>query len=371
MSSVELYVPTWIYLIDIILIAAGIVCSVGSWVFVFYYRKKPIVAMGQPTFLYSLCFGALLLPIAIAFGLAVSFFDSNNDDENNGTIIPVNSKTSSGTIFNVCCNFVAWLHYIGIIVIYTALLCKIYRIMKLTQQPLRRGLKILPRHVLWPFILVVSFTVGLLIAWSATGSSKYAIGENLEEKTNNNTTTISGGYCAVSPSLPTATISPSRQIVIALIVLVTIVQFVLIILAWKIRKINQELGDSKRILRMVVFQFILNIICTSTASSNGHEVSLLIYSINFVITSISTIGFMILPRMYYVWYEHQYGHLPENVVMIGSGGTTTTVRGVKNQNTGNNSAGGTGVTPSPRHTVRNNDNNNNIKDDDGVIEIAC
>merc|ERR1740130_1896153 len=84
--------------------------------------------MGQPTFLYNLCFGALLPPIAQAFGGAVTFFSTGE----NG-IIPVDSKT--GIILNVCCNFAVWLNYLGFFVIYTALLCKIYRIMKITQQP--------------------------------------------------------------------------------------------------------------------------------------------------------------------------------------------------------------------------------------------
>ena len=372
MSSSLDYVAPWIFLICIILIVAAIICSVGSCAFVFYYQDKPIVAMGQPTFLYYLCFGALLLQIGIAFGVVVTFFSKGEDE-----IIPVDSKT--GIILSVCCNFAVWLIYLGYIVIYTALLCKIYRIMKVTQQPLRRGLKILPRHVLWPFILIFSLTVSLLIAWSATGSSKYAVNENPDTNT-------TSGSCAAYPTM--TSVSPSTEILSALLALVSIVQLVLSILACKIRKINQVLGDSKKILGLVVFQFILNVICTSISLNNG---GILVYTINCVIISVSTIGFIILPRMYYVWYEHQHGHLPENVVMIGGG--TTTVRGM-NQNTGNDA--GTGVT-SPPSIVSNNDdnnnsnnnndnnndvnicdggndnsnNNNNIEDDGAVVEIAC
>jgi len=61
----------------------------------------------------------------------------------------------------------------------------------------------------------------------------------------------------------------------------------------------------------------------------------MVFTIQYVLYSISTIGFIILPRMYYVWYEHRHGHLPENVVMIGGG--TTTVRGI-NRVTGNTTA---------------------------------
>lgn len=218
--------------------------------------------------------------------------------------------------------------------------------MKVTQQPLRRGLKILPRHVIWPFILVVSVEVGLLIAWSATGTSKYGVMKNSD-----NTIEPTSGYCA---TIPFYTKPPSKQILIALIVLLSIVQFVLIILTYKIRKINQELGDSKRILWLILFQFILNIGCFFIAPYTDDKI-LLVYAIQYTITSISTVAFMILPRMYYVWFEHQHGHFPENVVMIGGG--TTTVRGV-NPGTGN----GTGVTSPP--IIRNNDNNDDRKNHD-------
>ncbi|OEU23285.1 hypothetical protein FRACYDRAFT_233458 [Fragilariopsis cylindrus CCMP1102] len=332
-SSVE-YV--WIFLICIILIVAAIICSVGSWAFVFYYQNKPIVAMGQPTFLYNLCFGALLPQIGIVFGVVFTFLSMGE----NG-IITEDSKT--GIILNVCCNFAVWLCFLGYIVIYTVLLCKIYRIMKITQQPLRRGLKILPRHVLWPFILILSLTVSLLIAWSATGSSKYVVAEYLDMNTDTNTTS---GYCATYPTM--TSVSPTAEILSALWALISIVQLVLSILACKIRNINQALGDSKRILGLVVFQLIITPICLSTAFNNG-KTSILAYATNYAAISISTIGFIIFPRMYYVWYEHQHGHLPENVVMIGGG--TTTVRGV-NQNTGNGAS--TGVTPPPHimNTIR-------------------
>ena len=92
----------WIFYISWILVFGSIVCSVGSWIFVFCYRKKPIVKIGQPEFLYSLCFGSLLISIGLVFLLAVSFFDAKNET----TSHPVDSKT--GIIFNVCCNMWGW-----------------------------------------------------------------------------------------------------------------------------------------------------------------------------------------------------------------------------------------------------------------------
>ena len=237
---------------------------------------------------------------------------------------------------------------------YTALLCKIYRIMKLTEQPLRRGLKILPRHVIWPLVLVVSLMVFLLAAWSATGTSKYAI----REIQNRNDILIESGYCALTAMVET----PSKQIIITLFVLILLVQLVFFILAFKIRKINQELGDSKRILWLCFWQVITFFFAPLIPTFFAGDKLLLVYNIDKFLVSILPIGFLIFPRIYYVWYENRHGHLPEYVVLLGGG--TTTVRGV-NPGAGNVNPGagnGTGITP-PR-IVRNNNNNNNDTNDD-------
>jgi hypothetical protein len=335
-------VPVWIYLINIILIVSAMICSIGAWVCVYRYRKKPIVAMGQPEFMCNLCFGALLLPIGLVFSLSVAFFNHNE----NG-VIPIESNI--GIFLNVCCNAVEWLMVLGFFIIYSSLLCKIYRIMKITQQPLRRGLKILPRHVLWPFVLVLILNVSLLIAWSASGTSKYKIAEIPG-------TNQSYGYCENidDPEIDTASLAYLHT----LNALGGIVQIILIVLACKIRKLNQELGDSKRILRLILFQSIVNGVCISLYAISNN-VFIMVFTIQYVLYSISTIGFIILPRMYYVWYEHRHGHLPENVVMIGGG--TTTVRGI-NRVTGNTAA-------TTRRMTKNDEERKNdevANDNDGV-----
>lgn len=342
----------WVYSVSLVLILVATICCIGSWVLVFYYRKKPIVAMGQPEFLYNICFGVLLQPISLALQITVVF----RDYDEKGII---SQDTKTGIILEVCCNFSVWLNYIGYSVILTALLCKIYRIQKLTQQPLRRGLKILPRHVLWPFILVVSMTISLLIAWSATGTTKYIIAEYTD-------TNKMIGYCAFNWDQQNE--KSSKCYIIALFALMMIVELVLIILACRIRKTNQELGDSKRILRLLLFWFVVSWVCLGIMvaitqfvenDDNAHNISALVYVIQFVVPSIATIIFIIFPRIYYVWYEHRHGHLPEYVVMIGG---TTTVRGV------NQSTRVIGITP--RHILKNNyndyDGNNNINICDGM-----
>jgi hypothetical protein len=339
------HLPIWIYCTLGFLTFLAIVCSVGSWAFVYRYRKKPIVAIGQPPFMYTLCFGSILLPIALTLYLGVQL---THDDEKNRLFL-------FGKVENVCCHMTTWLNYLGLLVIYSALLCKIYRIMQVTQQPLRRGLTILPRHALRPFVVVLMSTVGLLITWSTINpSKKYIVGEEFDSN-------ITSGYCEnvgladlVSASLP---------YLYALQALILIVQLTLTILACSIKNLNQELNDSNRIFRLVLFQFVWHLIVTVTMFFNGIEnLAILksVFSLQYLMYSFSTIGFMILPRIYYVWYEYRYGHLPEYVVMIGAG--TTTVRGT---NTTASAITGNGI-----NINRVDDDVNNNGNNDGVVGIA-
>ena len=35
----------------------------------------------------------------------------------------------------------------------------------------------------------------------------------------------------------------------------------------------------------------------------------------------TTVGPLMIPRMYHIWYEKRYGHLPEGVLTFGTGQT--------------------------------------------------
>ena len=132
----------------------------------------------------------------------------------------------------------------------------------------------------------------------------------------------------------------------------TIVIIILLVLAWKIRHVNQELGDSKRIFKLMTYLIIIQflyvalsrtIVLWKIQSSLEISIKILLSIINLCISSIGIIGFLIMLRMYYVQYEHNHGHLPENVQqMIGDG--RTTVRGVNpaGNDNGNSSGNGNG-----------------------------
>ena len=359
--------PAWVLWICMVGVAVTILCSIGSIVFVYIFRNRPIVAMGQPQFLYVLLFGSILIPISSIFVFIVKFSHqySVDDDDNN------EAAANTDIYFNVCCNFATWFYYTGIIIMYGCLLCKIYRIMKLTSQPLRRGLKVLPRHALWPFVVVVSLTIALLLAWSLTGSSKYVSIEVPGFKGSNTTQ----GFCTQHLGADTQWNNPSssKQYLTLLTILVTVVQFILLVLACKVRNVNQQLGDSKKIIRLLIFQVVFHNLFASTNAAVSHfntTAMIIVAMLHVIMYSLSTIGFILCPRMYYVWYENKHGQLPPTVEMIGGGGRTV-VR-INNNNDNNNSTTntnintGTNSSSTTTNTYNNNNNNNNNRNNSRV-----
>jgi len=304
-------IPVWLLSVWVVFPVLAIMVIVIAWIFVYTYRNKPIVAMSQPEFLYNICVGALLIASHMLFYLPVAL--SNNHDTD---IKPLG--------LHVCCNLSLWSWYIGYILVDSALLCKIYRIKLITDQPLRRGLMILPKHVMGPYIAIILITVGIMIAWTAVHPDKF---ETMELDPNTNE---KRGICSWDSYNTVDTVFAN-----IMSGLIMIVEIILLVLLCKIRHVNQELGDSKRIFRLIFYEFIIHIITTlffqtmilwKIQASLVISIQMLLHIIPPFLSSIGIVGFLIAPRIYYVWYEHKHGHLPENVQMIGGG--RTTVRGV-------------------------------------------
>ena len=307
-------VPTWLVSINSVLVVVATLCIVASWIFVYCFRNRPIVAMGQPLMLAVLCFGALLITVGMIFQV-VLWFDAGSKD----------------TIdLDICCSLIIWLQYIGNIIILTILLCKLYRTFKVVQ--FRRGQKILPRHVFGPFLVIVLLFIGILIAWEIVYPIHYVIIPYPGE-------TEDVGVGCVS-------INEKGSIIFetTLLVVVTLLIIGIMWLACKIRNINEEIGDSRRIFRLlllmlinsILYNTVINIVYRTNISGLGTlGRSSIVFTANILVNFVfvmGSIGFLILPRMYYVWYERVHGHLPESVQMFGGGQVRVNIQS-SNQNT--------------------------------------
>jgi hypothetical protein len=112
------------------------------------------------------------------------------------------------------------------------------------------------------------------------------------------------------------------------------------VLAWKVRKIQEEIGDSRRIFYFLIFLLPFNIIYTVGVFTAEFDIFGLGYTgvfkaisiteiLSLTLNSVLPVGFLVLPRAYYVWYEHKHnGQLPESVQTKLFGVGQVQVRGV-------------------------------------------
>jgi len=175
-----------------------------------------------------------------------------------------------------------------------------------------------------PYFAIAGFTLAVLITWTVVGPIKYTTMVLVDENLSQGTCNFWSGEGVV--------------FAYTIIGLVLVVQTTLLILACKIKNINEEIGDSRRYFRYKVFAcanslFWVGIISILAMKKDAWELkdwvvaltgSVLVICL-LGVKSVALMGFFIAPRMYYVWYERKYGHLPENVVLMGRGNTMVRV----------------------------------------------
>ncbi len=118
------------------LILAGVACMfvVGTGIWVFANRQHKLIKAGQPEFPYLLCFGAALVASSSIF---VSF------DESDGLTVD--------QLSGMCSTF-PWFFINGYLIMYCALVCKLWRPSKLMQM---RRKAVLAKQVMLPFLMIM------------------------------------------------------------------------------------------------------------------------------------------------------------------------------------------------------------------------
>ena len=284
---------TAVRVIEVLAMVLVVIPTVLSLVFLWCFSKKPIVAMCQPRLMSALCFGTLMCVVGV-------FFD----------ILPTLSDAASRFAINMqlSCDLSLWLWYIGQVSVLAILACKLLRVSKVMK--IRRKQKVLPWHILGPFLLALLVAIGILIATQIMYPVVYKTSEN-------------GSYCDWYHSRGALVLHYIRMGYYYALILI------ILYFAWKLRGVNQEIGESRRIFLLLSFLAIADGFAIAAQTiihqTNGldlvekrnlHEVVTILWS---VALPLSTIGILIGPRMYYVWYERVHGRLPEDVQMYGTG----------------------------------------------------
>lgn len=216
-----------------------------------------------------------------------------------------------------------WCFYCGMLMVLAALICKLWRAEKACQ--FRKGQRILVQHVLWPFALIILLEILLLAV--ATAVCPPAWGEVLLDPFDayilNNTTLLDLNITLVdnADKVPKCFASP-RPATIALQAishaLIVISQIVVIWMAYQTRRIPEEIVDTKRVYYLMLCQFILYVPYLLLEygvipSRRAYHFTGLIFPFLF---SVTAVGFLVFPKVYYVCYYKRNGRLPASVVSI-------------------------------------------------------
>ena len=239
----------------------------------------------------------------------VYYFYNNNYTE---TLI-VKSKDMISSrqqmAYDIGCNFVVPVAWIGVVLTNTALFAKTYRVYKVTL--FRKNQTIKPRNVLGPYIISVILSTTVLIALTATSPMHYS--------------TIVNYYY---PDARFCQCIGWQRLNITMFTIDIIISLGILVLAWKVRNTNEEISESRKIFILIILGVVLDIAILVLDYALIPEIEdkqinlFLIISIIttiVVLKSLLPIWFLICPRMYYVWYEYKHGHLPESVIVPGIG----------------------------------------------------
>ena len=336
--SATLQAPTWLLILLCVLNGVAIAITVASYAFLHMYRNRPIVAIGQTRLLRVLCVGALLAVVGNTIDL---------------TVYSSAWQKSDG---NFICSLSYWSPYLGLITVFAIQLLKTYRVLKVSR--FRRGLKIPPSRVYGPFAAIVLIGVGVLVAYEVLFPLKFYLADFPDSDQQNHRVPHTFDIVA-------SVVFPMVMMAINLVLNIGILVF-----ACKAKNLDQELGDSRRIFISLLIVFVLEIPnnllfflaldseLLKLGTLSRYSMVVATTNLRVIYASVVPVMCLIVPRMYYLWYEHRHGHLPNGVREFGRGSTRVTV---------NNYA-----TPATNTTAATNSTNNEeaVKDKDATTKTS-
>ena len=229
-------------------------------------------------------------------------------------------------VYDILCMGWVWLFVAGLIFVYMGLFGKLRRIHKVCQLRSRNAPPIPYWYGMWPFAIMRCIVFILLMAWAIVGIPKWTLlGYN---------DSIDGneiGICDFTGS--------KRELIfiIPLGILVLISAILGANMAYRIRNLPNELSDVHGIY-YVYCCHLIGLIVIGSLYIIGRiliKPTILVLAISFltVFESITSIAPIMIPKMYYIWYENKFGKLPDGIRIFGGGQIHVTVNG--NGNTGN------------------------------------
>lgn len=204
------------------------------------------------------------------------------------------------------CNAWIWIYVIGINIVYMALLGKLWRIKKVAK--LRRAQNVSVRQTIWPLRIIFLVNIVILTTWSIVDPPKY---RRFDTEAKNDIL----GTC---DSIQLPFFIPLQSILCVSV-------FLGFWMAYMAKYLPPELSEGGRIFHIYLGNAISFFVSVGLYSigwllPNLTVVIIAILLITFF-TSITSVAIIIVPKMYYVWYQKKHGTLPPGVQTLGRGQT--------------------------------------------------
>jgi 7 transmembrane sweet-taste receptor of 3 GCPR len=295
------YLSQGVQIAGLILASVAFIGVVGTGLWVFANRQNKLIKAGQPEFLYLLCFGAALVAPSSIF---LSF------DESDG----LTTEQLSGL-----CNAFPWFFIVGYLVMYCALICKLWRLSKLMQM---RRKAVHAQQVLFPILIIMGCCFVILIVWQtidpATWVRKGISGKGLPYETYGECTSVKYGIV---------------PFVVPMVLLMSIAVSATAVFSFKLRHVQSELSESSWIFAGIFLHIqtwlvgVPVLLITHGISSDAFYVMIMILTFTF---ATSLVGFVIGPKMYDILKDKYFGGKRAKS-QISIGGGIARVSGISNQ----------------------------------------
>lgn len=290
--------------------------TVVAWILMTVFRKERIVAMAQPSMLTIMCIGSLMVLAGIQFYITISFPSEEQ-------------LVLDNTPWNVYCSIEFWLIWCGIFTILSILIFKLYRVYRITAS--RRGQRVLVRYFAAPFLLMVMSAIYANIGIQLVYKPEFTILETEIETNDGEIISIIATDQPHGDCYPTDS-AGLTAVYIAKAIMEVPLEIAIVVFAFKLRDVSENIGESRRILRLALFNvsvYLLHwVIWSVLVQANVADLTMTIRVymegamriVAYNTHALSGPLYLIVPRIYYVWYKRKHGVLP---VIIGSTNTNT------------------------------------------------
>ena len=201
----------------------------------------------------------------------------------------------------------------------------------------RKNQRILPKHVIGPFVIMMLTVIALAITQTFADSPEWFVATFLVPDSDENNansiseeivTSVKIGSCisrtfiaasdstkrgeAVSSSDSTYTLIDIASSVVIVLSLV-----VMVYMAWLTRQIPEEISDSRQVFKAVLtglfLEFVMSILVYIGIYFQIHGLAVLARSLNYFFAATVYVGFLIMPKLYSIWQKQRKSNQPSPV----------------------------------------------------------